>query len=716
MGGCGVAGWNLLLACAPMDALLPSDPTSIDGYEIEGRLGSGGFGIVYAATSPDGVPVAIKVLRPELSDDVRLRERLAREAEALGRVEGERTAEIFKVVTEGDLVYLVMQRVEGESLTDQINDNGAFSGPMLWFAATGLVQALQEIHAAGIVHRDLKPSNVMYGPDGVKVLDFGISVLADETALTQTGAFVGTGAWMAPEMVLGNDVTEKTDVYALGLVLAFIALGRHPFGEGRADALMYRIANTDPDLDGMSEPFLSAVSMCLQRDPDDRPDLEQLAGFFGSNGEQQLSATSIVGSDAGGTRIVQPAPVPAPASGGGSKKRYAVIGSSIAAAAAAVVITLGVTGGGDERPPELSVGGDTDLQSDDVAFVQEDEEDAEQAPEQTSETPSQETEEVEDAEQAEPEPAEEESDQAEDSEAEDAEPATTTPTTTAASTPTAAPTTTLAPNSRCPGGGIVSAGNPYWWAQPSAPSADPGGAMLVQICGEDLAGLNSMSVELLDIDCQSGSQLTSGDLSALADPTYFFAEFTCIVPPDQAPGEYRVRGNWSGATSDWSLTGIAVVTGPPPAPTTTTTLPTLGATEYFSCTSRISGPWQSDGAPLWSGINAYVECETDFAEDEFTEPVEFAASPDVSDFSWNCTFTVNGTSHSCLAPWPWDYSGGVNAFQAYRQLDFTCGLECRPEQGDSVSWVLSVDSLGVGYPPGTIFIGQTSTSGSVTVP
>ena len=97
-----------------MDALLPSAPTSIDGYEIEGRLGSGGFGIVYAATSPDGVPVAIKVLHPELSDGVRLRERLAREAEALGRIEGERTAEIFKIVTEGNLVYLVMQRVEEE--------------------------------------------------------------------------------------------------------------------------------------------------------------------------------------------------------------------------------------------------------------------------------------------------------------------------------------------------------------------------------------------------------------------------------------------------------------------------------------------------------------------------------------------------------------------------------------------------------------------------
>tara|TARA_B100002051_G_C16734825_1_gene640565 strand:- start:953 stop:3070 length:2118 start_codon:yes stop_codon:yes gene_type:complete len=358
-----------------MDSLLPSDPSSIDGYVIEGRLGSGGFGIVYGATSPDGRPVAVKVLRPELSDDFRLRERLAREADALSRVEGHRTAEIFEVVTEGDLVYLVMERVEGESLTDQVNDGGALSGPMLWFAATGLVQALQEIHAAGIVHRDLKPSNVMYGPDGVKVLDFGISVVADETSLTQTGAFVGTGAWMAPEMVLGNDITEKTDVYALGLVLAFIALGAHPFGEGRADALMYRILNSDPDLDGIPAPFIDAVSMCLQRDPDDRPTLDELGRFFGSNGEQQLSATSIVGSDTGGTRIVQSAATAV--SSGGNRRRNALIGAGVATVLAVVGVIVGVTvSGGDDsenNPPELAEVEDTQLETDEVAFIQDDE-------------------------------------------------------------------------------------------------------------------------------------------------------------------------------------------------------------------------------------------------------------------------------------------------------------------------------------------------------
>ena len=369
-----------------MDSLLPSDPSSIDGYVIEGRLGSGGFGIVYGATSPDGRPVAVKVLRPELSDDLRLRERLAREADALSRVEGHRTAEIFEVVTEGDFVYLVMERVEGESLTDQVNDGGALSGPMLWFAATGLVQALSEIHAAGIVHRDLKPSNVMYGPDGVKVLDFGISVVADETALTQTGAFVGTGAWMAPEMVLGNDITEKTDVYALGLVLAFIALGAHPFGEGRADALMYRILNSDPDLDGIPAPFIDAVSMCLQRDPDDRPTLDELADFFGSNGEQQLSATSIVGSDTGGTRIVQPAATAT--STDGNRRRNVLIGSAVAVVLAVVGVIVGVTVSGGDDSSDLADGGDTQLEVEEAAFVEDDEQTVEPVEAVVSEEPT----------------------------------------------------------------------------------------------------------------------------------------------------------------------------------------------------------------------------------------------------------------------------------------------------------------------------------------
>jgi len=709
-----------------MDALLPSDPTQIDGYVVEGRLGSGGFGIVYAATSPDGVPVAIKVLRSELSDDVRLRDRLAREADALGRVEGERTAEIFKVVTEGDLVYLVMERVEGESLTDQVNENGALSGPMLWFAATGLVQALQEIHAAGIVHRDLKPSNVMYGPDGVKVLDFGISVVADETALTQTGAFVGTGAWMAPEMVLGNDVTEKTDVYALGLVLAFIALGRHPFGEGRADALMYRIANTDPDLEGMSEPFLGAVSMCLQRDPDDRPALEELAGFFGSNGEQQLSATSIVGSDAGGTRIVQPAV--AAASGGGNKKRNVLIGASVVAAAAAVVgIIIGVTGGGGgEGPPELADGEDTELQSDDVAFVQDDE-------------------------------------------------AGFTITESGGSTSVSEIGTTDTFT-------VVLDAQPASDVVFTITSSDIGEVTTFSTLTFTSGNWDTPQTITLTgvddniIDGSVNSTVTVAVVDAASDDNFDdFADQTVIVtttdnevegtePVEQTPEpeeeleeeepeeetqpepepeeeeepepeeeeeqeveEAETSTPIPAATTAPTPTSAPVPTPTPvPAPTPTTApVPTptpvpaptpipLGLTEALSCSSQVQDPI-SDQSQLWSAVVIYVNCSTPHQEVDWPE----APFSQVIYMSY-CTYTVNGVANDCNADVDsfndWELTVNDNNFQLSTQSDWSCNSECEPAAGSVVRWDFGID-FGFEHSNGyTEFYGLTSTNGQANIP
>ena len=146
----------------------------------------------------------------------------------------------------------------------------------------------------------------MYGPDGIKVLDFGISVAAEETGLTQTGAFLGTAAWISPEQILGQDVTEATDVFTLGMVLAFAASGRHPYGEGRADAVMYRITNTEPDLEGIPSPLREAVERCVSLDPTQRPTIDQLANFFGSNGDQSLPDAPTMGPVAGGTSIVQP--------------------------------------------------------------------------------------------------------------------------------------------------------------------------------------------------------------------------------------------------------------------------------------------------------------------------------------------------------------------------------------------------------------------------
>ena len=161
---------------------------------------------------------------------------------------------------------------------------------------------------------------------------------------------------------------------------------------------------------------------------------------------------------------------------------------------------------------------------------------------------------------------------------------TTAPTTTAApATTIAAPETTSAPATttaapaaarRCPGDGHTGRGLMIWY-QPHGVSAAPGETMLIEMCGEDPAGLNFLKVDL-DIDCQAGSQLTSGDLSNAADPTYYYARFTCIVPPDQAPGQYSMRTEINGAGGSPGLSVYATVTGTATTPTTTTTLPDTG--------------------------------------------------------------------------------------------------------------------------------------------
>ena len=289
-----------------MEPLFTSDPTSLGEYELVGRLGSGGFGVVFSAVGKSGEKVAIKLLRPELSDDQKLRSRLAREAEALERVQGDRTVKVLDVVTEGDHAYLVMELLEGKALSEFVEENGCLEGPLLWFAAQGLVEAIQNIHEVGVVHRDLKPSNVIYGPDGVKVLDFGISGIAEESGLTQTGALMGTAAWISPEQVRGKKATEESDVFNLGLVIAFMATGEHPFGSGRSDAVMFRVANSEPELDQVPEILKDLIERCLSKDPADRPTLSHLDTFFQSDGSQGLISTQKETVPSDSTVIVQP--------------------------------------------------------------------------------------------------------------------------------------------------------------------------------------------------------------------------------------------------------------------------------------------------------------------------------------------------------------------------------------------------------------------------
>jgi serine/threonine protein kinase len=274
--------------------------TFFGNYRIAEQIGAGGMGIVFRAFAPDGKAVAVKVLRPELADNPTVRERLRREAGALRRVSGGRTAQVFEVDADHNPPYLVMEFVAGVPLDVHIAQSGPLSGLMLKSFAQGICEAVRDIHAAGIVHRDLKPSNVIIGPDGVKVLDFGVSVLQEAANLTKTGVFVGTTSWLSPEQVQGHSVDAASDVFNLGLLIVYAATGVHAFGEGRPDAVMYRVVHDEPNLGSLTGSLRDVASSCLQKSPVLRPSVASVSALLTTRSDSPAS----IGSPTTATRIV----------------------------------------------------------------------------------------------------------------------------------------------------------------------------------------------------------------------------------------------------------------------------------------------------------------------------------------------------------------------------------------------------------------------------
>ncbi|POM24654.1 Serine/threonine-protein kinase AfsK [Actinomadura rubteroloni] len=256
------------MAVAPLD---PGDPDEIGGYRLAGRLGEGGQGVVYLATGSDGERVAVKVLK---TADRAARARFAREMAAARRVAPFCTAAVLDASADGPLPYLVSEFVDGPSLADRVAARGPLDGDDLHRLAVAAAGALAAIHAAGIVHRDLKPANVLLGPDGPRVVDFGIARAID--ADTSTG-LVGTPAYFAPEWLDGAAPTAASDVFAWAGTMVFAATGRPPFGRAASiPAVLHRIAHGEPDLDGVPAPLRAVLADCLDKDPARRPDARRL--------------------------------------------------------------------------------------------------------------------------------------------------------------------------------------------------------------------------------------------------------------------------------------------------------------------------------------------------------------------------------------------------------------------------------------------------------
>jgi serine/threonine protein kinase len=259
-----------------LDELQPGDPRRIGPYWLEGRLGAGGMGRVYLGRSPGGRHVAVKAIRAELAESPDFRTRFAREVSAARRVSGIFTAPVVDADLDGPVPWLATSFVAGPSLATAVVTGGPMSAGSVLALTAGLAEGLSAIHAAGVVHRDLKPSNVIVADDGPRVLDFGISLSAEASALTQTGMVVGSPGFMSPEQADGHDVGPPTDIFSLGAVLAFAATGQGPFGTGSTAALVYRVVHSEPDTGTLPDEIRPLIERCLDKDPRHRPTAGQV--------------------------------------------------------------------------------------------------------------------------------------------------------------------------------------------------------------------------------------------------------------------------------------------------------------------------------------------------------------------------------------------------------------------------------------------------------
>ncbi|MBQ0864674.1 tetratricopeptide repeat protein [Streptomyces sp. RK75] len=261
-----------------MEPLRAGDPVQVGGFALRGRLGAGGMGQVFLAHSRGGRAVAVKVVHPHLAQQGEFRRRFRREAAAARAVSGVFTAPVLAADPDGDPPWIATAYVPGPSLTEAVTGAGSVPLPdgSFWPLAAGLAEALQAIHAEGLLHRDLKPSNVLLAADGPRVIDFGITRALDGTALTGSGATIGTPGFMSPEQAEGRQVGPATDIFALGAVLAFAATGREPFGDGPPLAVLHRVVNNEPCLEGLPSPVHALITACLAKKSADRPTIAQL--------------------------------------------------------------------------------------------------------------------------------------------------------------------------------------------------------------------------------------------------------------------------------------------------------------------------------------------------------------------------------------------------------------------------------------------------------
>ncbi|NJP90234.1 serine/threonine protein kinase [Nonomuraea sp. FMUSA5-5] len=251
-------------------------PERLGPYRLVRKIGEGGMGVVHLGLDGEGREVAIKVLHPHVAADLKARDRLTREVETMRRVRSPFVAEVIDAELVGSQPYVVTRFAPGRTLEDTVLSEGPLEARQVIQLTQGLCQALVAIHAADVIHRDFKPSNVMLVDGRPLVIDFGIAHLVNATRLTQTGMFVGTPGYLAPEIIRDSEITQAADVHALASTVFFAATGAPPFGTGTFESVCFNIMEGRAQIDKAPAWLRGWLTRALQVEPSLRPGAQEL--------------------------------------------------------------------------------------------------------------------------------------------------------------------------------------------------------------------------------------------------------------------------------------------------------------------------------------------------------------------------------------------------------------------------------------------------------
>ncbi|PSK88739.1 serine/threonine protein kinase [Murinocardiopsis flavida] len=246
----------------------------VGGFRLVRELGAGGFGTVHLGEDAAGRRAAVKLLHPHLANDAQVRRYFVQELATARTVQGFCLAAILDADAEGERPWIATEYIDGPTLAQAVREHGPRTGGDLDRLAVQTITALAAIHAAGVVHRDLKPANILLGPDGARVIDFGIARALD--AGTASATRIGTLGYMAPEQVEGTALGPAADLFAWGAVMIHAATGAEAFPGPTQAARIHQVLTGPPQTGDLADPLLGIVLTCTAKDPAHRPTARQV--------------------------------------------------------------------------------------------------------------------------------------------------------------------------------------------------------------------------------------------------------------------------------------------------------------------------------------------------------------------------------------------------------------------------------------------------------